>query len=524
MITHVKLIFLTALILMTTNAFVACSSSSDKNRGNKDEQKASYHYQAMDLKLAGGSPQECIELQKKAVEQLRRGEAPESGTAILSQMGYFYSRNGEFLNGLMFLQEATDSMRNTPDEELDKDGAITLLGNTANLYVRMGLYDEALSLNTKALDLATEINSNRISDLLRMRALVFEYREELDSTFKYINKAIMVTSQRKDSVPPTARIRPENQKAYLFIEHEDYMPDSIPMAITILEKNMPLSNYTWTDSLLVGRGYVLTGNSRKGLEIMRATLPKERTQGDENLEFSLRFFTKSLIETQLSPEDRKLYEESQRLTKIYRKNLTDNALLGADFRYRTSLINNEKKLLEMRLARARERVIYTCIIVLVIIAIIASYFVRRYRRQHQLLNEKQEALQRLINDRITLNKHIEELNTLVIQNNDTKSELESQDTDHILTMTLLTKNDEQRFRQLFNVIHPGFIEKIRANYPEISSGNEIICMLIRLHKSNEDISLTLGIKRESVAKARYRLRILFNLPKEADLNDFIASL
>ncbi len=523
MTTSVKSIYLPLILVLIVNIFVACSSS-DKNRKNEDEQKASYHYQAMDLKLAGGSPQECIELQKKAVEQLRRGEAPESGTAILSQMGYFYSRNGEFLNGLMFLQEATDSMRKTPDEELDKDGAITLLGNTANLYVRMGLYDEALSLNTKAIDVATEIHSTRISDLLRMRALVFEQQEELDSTLKYINKAIMVTSRRKDSVPPTARIRPENQKAYLFIEHEDYMPDSIPMAITILEKNMPLSNYTWTDSLLIGRGYVLTGNPRKGLEMMRAALPNERTQGDENLEFSLRFFTKSLIETQLSPEDRKLYEESQRLTKIYRKNLRDNALLGADFHYRTSLINNEKKLLEMRVARARERLIYSSILIVIIIASIASYFIRRYRRQRQLLEEKQVALQQLIDDRITLNKHIEELNSIVQQNIVPESEQPQQEEEHILTMTLLTKNDEQHFRQLFNVIHPGFIEKIRTNFPEISSGNEIICMMIRLHKSNEEISLALGIKRESVAKARYRLRTLFNLPKEVELNDFIASL
>lgn len=178
----------------------------------------------------------------------------------------------------------------------------------------------------------------------------------------------------------------------------------------------------------------------------------------------------------------------------------------------------------MRVARARERLIYSSILIVIIIASIASYFIRRYRRQRQLLEEKQVALQQLIDDRITLNKHIEELNSIVQQNIVPESEQPQQEEEHILTMTLLTKNDEQHFRQLFNVIHPGFIEKIRTNFPEISSGNEIICMMIRLHKSNEEISLALGIKRESVAKARYRLRTLFNLPKEVELNDFIASL
>ena len=73
-------------------------------------------------------------------------------------------------------------------------------------------------------------------------------------------------------------------------------------------------------------------------------------------------------------------------------------------------------------------------------------------------------------------------------------------------------------------MYPGLIEKIRASYPDISPSAELIIMLIRLKKSNNEIAFALGIKRESVAKARYRLRTLFSLDKETDLNEYIQSL
>ena len=91
-------------------------------------------------------------------------------------------------------------------------------------------------------------------------------------------------------------------------------------------------------------------------------------------------------------------------------------------------------------------------------------------------------------------------------------------------MVLLTKEDETRFRQLFDSIFPGYIQRLRRDYTGITPTTELICMLIRLSKSNKEIALTLVIKRESVVKSRYRLRSLFKLDKETDLNDFIASI
>ena len=49
-------------------------------------------------------------------------------------------------------------------------------------------------------------------------------------------------------------------------------------------------------------------------------------------------------------------------------------------------------------------------------------------------------------------------------------------------------------------------------------------MLIYMKQSNEEIALCLGITRMSVNTARYRIRTRLGLPKDVDLDEFIASI
>lgn len=515
-----KVFYYVTLLLSSLAIVISCSSSTGNNENSRNEE-LSYHEQANILMALSKTTAECIEIQEKAVAELKAGKAKESAFEILSQMGYFYSRNGEYLNAMQFLQEATDSMRNTPVEKVNLSGATRLLGNTANLYCRMGLYEEALAINNEAIQLN---DTNAIPDLWRMRATIFMDMSLLDSAMMCHDRAILASNDIIDKDFSTfQRVSSENVRAWTLIEYPKYLPDSIPSAIATLERNLGQGFAQTTDSLLLGRGYALTGNRERGIALMKATIPNTRQQNIENLEYALKLLSQSLIESELSPKSLEVYEESQRLTDTINSRIINNALLGADFKYRTSQISSEKKLLEMKLQQTRERTIYICSFLVILICIAITFFTRRYRLQRQLLHENTTSLQNLINDRIELNRRIETLNAQLVSQRQGGTGTAPEISD-ILTMTLLTKTDEQRFRQLFTTIHPGFIEKIRADYPNISGSNEIICMMIRLRKSNEEISLALGIKRESVAKARYRLRTLFNLPKEVELNDFIASL
>ena len=205
--------------------------------------------------------------------------------------------------------------------------------------------------------------------------------------------------------------------------------------------------------------------------------------------------------------------------------LRAESLLHADFRYRTAEIRDEKRLLEAKQQLTRERIILWGAVVLLVAGIVSWFAVRKIRGKNRLLQENKKSIDRLLNDRIELNRQIEGLNQLIGEKSaDLSSDKEDTPELRMLQIALLTKEDEATFRQLFAVAFPGMIERLRRKYADITPSAELIVMLIRLNKSNDEIALALGIKRDSVIKARYRLRSLFNLDKDMDLNQYIQQL
>lgn len=518
------------IIVLTATALTiwACSNSHENKKAGLTATDSSFHKKAETVKVNGGAPEEYIALQKKAVEEMRQGKAKESSSEILAQMGYFYFRGGDYLQALAYLQEAADSMRNIPPNKIDIEAGTKLLGNTANLYTEMSMYNEAMSLNTQALELCKQGDYTRVPDLLRMRAVIFQKTNRLDSAALCLQKAIIASDKVKDKeLAKIGRLMNERTYAGLFIEYPEYKPDSIAMAVNIIERNLNLMQKVTrpTSEMLLGRGYVLMGNATKGIKMMENALKTFRQNyGTDDIEWALRTYTQSLLETELSPKSLAIYKESKRMTDTVTEHSKANALLGADFKYRTSQIKNEKIQLANLLKQKQKTDIYKRILTLFTVIAIVFFTITRIRRKNKIISDNKKAIDRLIKDRISLNAKIEEFNQ-----NKCKSQYGVEDSNassysEILTMVLLTKEDETKFRQLFASIFPGYIQRLRRDYTKITPTTELICMLIRLSKSNEEIALTLGIKRESVVKSRYRLRSLFKLDKDTDLNDFIVSI
>ena len=273
-----------------------------------------------------------------------------------------------------------------------------------------------------------------------------------------------------------------------------------------------------TDRFLLGRAYVLMGNPSRGLPMMEDALEEYRKIGnDEDLEWGLQLLAKSYAEAG-SRKLADIYSEASALHDTISLRKRDDLLLGMDFRYRTTELKNEKKILQGEVRAKQQRIVYISIIFVLIVAALVSFMIMRHRNNRRQLILKQQNIDSLLSERIALNAKIEELNHHIAENN--KNETSGQD---MLQTILLEKEDELRFRKSFNDLHPGFIERLREDYPGLTRGNELLCMLIALGRKNEEISLALGISRESVATSRYRLRARFNLPKDTDLNELIRS-
>ena len=143
-----------------------------------------------------------ISIQKEAVGEVRKSHGDGMAVEVLSQMGYFLCRTGNYADGLMYLQEAMDSLRRAPGRTDPREEA-KLLGNTANFYCRVGLYTEALDLNRQAIEMSLGSKSSIVADLWRMRSAIFEDMNRADSMFYCLDISLKAAEVIEDTVMAT---------------------------------------------------------------------------------------------------------------------------------------------------------------------------------------------------------------------------------------------------------------------------------------------------------------------------------
>lgn len=447
-----------------------------------------------------------------------KSETPQSSPSSfeeLSEQGRVMCRKGNYIEGLKLLQEANNVLASMDPDSVNPEGAVKLLGNISNLYNRMGLFEEAKQTNSEAISIADARAVNLLPDLWRMRGTIYEYNEQPDSEIICLHNSVASCKRIEDEdLRNRMNIHNGRYLLFAFIENPEYAPDSIPMALRELER----INYdSPTDRLLIGRAYVLLGDYKRGIPKIEKSVEEFRRRGDtESVAWGLQLLAQSYT----AAHDNKLldiYTEASSHHDTIMQSRSDNHLLGMDFKYRTSQLKREKAVLESELLAKRQRIIFISVIAILIVAAITVISIMRNRDNRRRLRLKQQNIDNLLSERIALNSRIEQLNQTITENENENKRHE------ILSTILLGKEDEQRFRKNFNDLHPNFIDKLRLEYPGLTSGNELLCMLIALNRRNEEIALALGISRESVATSRYRLRTRFNLSKDVDLNDFIQS-
>lgn len=167
------------------------------------------------------------------------------------------------------------------------------------------------------------------------------------------------------------------------------------------------------------------------------------------------------------------------------------------------------------------------VLAVILASLIIGYALKKLRdarRSKELIHTRLLSMfahQKEVNATIeTLNSRIEQLNKEIEGRNDAEN---IQKLIAGMPSCLLSDSQEALFRRYFTQIYPHFIPDLRHDYPSITPNDELISMLIYMKYGSEEIALSLGISRQSVNTARYRLRKKLNLDKETDLDTFLTS-
>jgi len=93
----------------------------------------------------------------------------------------------------------------------------------------------------------------------------------------------------------------------------------------------------------------------------------------------------------------------------------------------------------------------------------------------------------------------------------------------ITHQTILTEEDWENFKSLFEKIYPGFFLNLKEKARDITIAEQRMAALTRLNLTARQMATMLGISVDSVHKSRQRLRQRLHLPVEVNLEESVAS-
>lgn len=264
-------------ILITCLAMFVSACSHGDDAGKKP---SSYHLQALEMHNANAPANECIAMQQLAVDQVHRGTCPDNPVEVLAQMGQLYNSMGDYTNGIEYLQEAAEYLREHP-ECGGSDGEIQLYGDLGAMHVSLGLAREGLAMNDLAIQASLRQKGRMLSDIYRMRSYAYDVLGMPDSV-KACYQMALDAIDRYDTQEEKSELRDG-----INIEMADLVfstsADKAEIKQWLDTANAIAARSDWDYAgqlLTLGRGYVAMGDTDRGMELIEKGMDDLKRQHD----------------------------------------------------------------------------------------------------------------------------------------------------------------------------------------------------------------------------------------------------
>lgn len=182
---------------------------------------------------------------------------------------------------------------------------------------------------------------------------------------------------------------------------------------------------------------------------------------------------------------------------------------------------------------------YGLIGALLMVASISILLYKRQNLRHQLKKEKLEhekliAEEELhiamveikdftqnIREKNELIEHFaEEINNLKLQNN-TITDTQVNFVEDLKQSTILTDADWNRFKQIFEKVHPGFLTRLKTKYPDLTPAETRYLLFTKLGLLPKEMMSVLGVSAEAIRNVRFRIKKKLLLDDKNEIEDFL---
>ena len=183
-------------------------------------------------------------------------------------------------------------------------------------------------------------------------------------------------------------------------------------------------------------------------------------------------------------------------------------------------------------------IIILLLIIVLVLVIMNRQKIKREKEKDQLKAEKEVIEIELKNAKITLDDYIKnmvEKNELLEQFKIDVEKLKSLKTkeideerieqlEHLNKVTILTEEDWNRFKVLFEQVHKGFFIRLKEKLPNLTQAETRLICLTKLQLDTKQMAGILGVSNSTIKQSRYRLRKKLGLSEEDNISDISESI
>ena len=180
---------------------------------------------------------------------------------------------------------------------------------------------------------------------------------------------------------------------------------------------------------------------------------------------------------------------------------------------------------------------------IILLLIIAALIINRQRILHRQKEEKLESEKKTIESELEratrklrdFTNHIREKNKLIekfsaeIEKHKHKAdaaELEAskEARDKLMQATILTDDQWEEFRKVFDKVHDGYLHRLREKLPILSPADTRYVVLSKLNLTSKEMASMLGVRPDAIRLYRHRLRKKLNITDDQNLEKLIKSI
>lgn len=458
----------------------------------------------------------AIRILEKAVDAYRNGGKHPHMLRLISRLGVYYRLAGEYKKAInVTLGAITDY-----NDSISPQDIVIAYGEQANFYAELGMYEQALHYNSKALHYSLLKDSFGLGDLYRYRAEIFRLLGNKDSVFHYLRLGEQA-SVRMHSFRGVLVNKIETVKAYL--DCPDSLEKAVQLGFSICPDTARLPKWAqYQLELYLGKALQKTGQTDRGISmIIRAAHGFVSTQMlDEEYEANRILMDHYRQQGQYDAFMR-YYARSRMFADSLRADEKLRTIAAANIRFDSERKSKENESLAIELKLEQQKRSYQICISIILLMLFAStvaYLVYRRRAYRLLMERSSEEINKLIIKLGELNTHNERLTEQI---EFSSADKRTKPSFQFAGYSLLSKEDETVFRQSFVMTYPSYLPELRKHYPQLTRNEELLAMLICLNQSTDEIALIMGINRSSVNVVRSRMRKKMQLAKGDSLDEIL---